>query len=136
MVPYWKHLFCLPDPVSYYNPLHIAVLRNRPNMVRLLVSHGADVEKRDRVRELSPPFVSVLSLYPSRSRIYIFFSSQIHESSPLDLASEESERLPCLLTLLDMGAYVNAGDKHSEFFFALIKTPQSDAHSLILTSPL
>ncbi|CAG05162.1 unnamed protein product, partial [Tetraodon nigroviridis] len=72
------------DPVSYYNPLHIAVLRNRPSMVRLLVSHGADVEKRDR----------------------------IHESSPLDLASEESERLPCLLTLLDMGARVNAEDKH------------------------
>lgn len=45
-----KHLFHPPDPVSYYNPLHVAVLRNRPNMVRLLVSHGADVEKRDRVR--------------------------------------------------------------------------------------
>uniref|UniRef100_A0A3B5JZH1 Ankyrin repeat and SOCS box containing 6 n=1 Tax=Takifugu rubripes TaxID=31033 RepID=A0A3B5JZH1_TAKRU len=73
------------DPVSYYNPLHVAVLRNRPTMVRLLVSHGADIEKRDR----------------------------IHESSPLDLASEESERLLCLLTLLDMGADVNAGDKHS-----------------------
>lgn len=43
----------LPDPVSYYNPLHIAVLRNRPNMVRLLVSHGADIEKRDRVRQLT-----------------------------------------------------------------------------------
>lgn len=74
------------DPVSYYNPLHIAVLRNRPNMVRLLVGHGADVEKRDR----------------------------IHESSPLDLASEESERLPCLLTLLDLGANVNARDKHGK----------------------
>ncbi|XP_047449081.1 ankyrin repeat and SOCS box protein 6 isoform X2 [Mugil cephalus] len=74
------------DPVSYYNPLHIAVLRNRPNMVRLLVGHGADVEKRDR----------------------------IHESSPLDLASEESERLPCLLTLLDLGADVNARDKHGK----------------------
>lgn len=74
------------DPVSYYNPLHIAVLRNRSNMVRLLVGHGADIEKRDR----------------------------IHESSPLDLASEESERLPCLLTLLDMGADVNARDKHGK----------------------
>ncbi|XP_017272606.1 ankyrin repeat and SOCS box protein 6 [Kryptolebias marmoratus] len=74
------------DPVSYYNPLHIAVLRNRPNMVRLLVGHGADVEKRDR----------------------------IHESSPLDLASEESERLPCLLALLDLGADVNARDKHGK----------------------
>lgn len=42
--------FHSPDPVSYYNPLHIAVLRNRPNMVRLLVGHGADIEKRDRVR--------------------------------------------------------------------------------------
>ncbi|CAG5920997.1 unnamed protein product [Menidia menidia] len=74
------------DPVSYYNPLHIAVLRNRPNMVRLLAGHGADIEKRDR----------------------------IHESSPLDLASEESERLPCLLTLLDLGADVNARDKHGK----------------------
>lgn len=74
------------DPVSYYNPLHIAVLRNRPNMVRLLVGHGADVEKRDR----------------------------IHESSPLDLASEESERLSCLLTLLDLGADVNASDKNGK----------------------
>ncbi|KAM3611374.1 uncharacterized protein V6R79_017418 [Siganus canaliculatus] len=74
------------DPVSYYNPLHIAVLRNRPHMVRLLVGHGADIEKRDR----------------------------IHESSPLDLASEESERLPCLLALLDMGADVNARDKHGK----------------------
>uniref|UniRef100_A0A3Q0SYC5 Ankyrin repeat and SOCS box containing 6 n=1 Tax=Amphilophus citrinellus TaxID=61819 RepID=A0A3Q0SYC5_AMPCI len=73
-------------PVSYYNPLHIAVLRNRPNMVRLLAGHGADIEKRDR----------------------------IHESSPLDLASEESERLPCLLTLLDLGADVNARDKHGK----------------------
>ncbi|KAF3696043.1 Ankyrin repeat and SOCS box protein 6 [Channa argus] len=74
------------DPVSYYNPLHIAVLRNKPNMVRLLVEHGADIEKRDR----------------------------IHESSPLDLASEESERLPCLLTLLDLGADVNARDKQGK----------------------
>lgn len=74
------------DPVSYYNPLHIAVLKNRPDMVKLLVSHGADIEKRDR----------------------------IHASSPLDLASEESERLPCLLTLLDLGADVNARDKHGK----------------------
>nr|XP_040052319.1 ankyrin repeat and SOCS box protein 6 [Gasterosteus aculeatus aculeatus]XP_040052320.1 ankyrin repeat and SOCS box protein 6 [Gasterosteus aculeatus aculeatus] len=74
------------DPVSYYNPLHVAVLRNRPSIVRLLVEHGASVEKRDR----------------------------IHESSPLDLASEESERLTCLLTLLDLGADVNAMDKHGK----------------------
>ncbi|KAM4615730.1 ankyrin repeat and SOCS box protein 6 isoform 2-T2 [Polymixia lowei] len=72
------------DPVSYYNPLHIAVLRNRPGMLSLLVGHGADIEKRDR----------------------------IHESSPLDLASEESERLPCMLALLDLGANVNASDKN------------------------
>ncbi|XP_034025652.1 ankyrin repeat and SOCS box protein 6 [Thalassophryne amazonica] len=74
------------DPVSYYNPLHVAVLRNRPNMVRLLVANGADIEKRDR----------------------------IHESSPLDLASEECERLPCLLTLLDLGADVNAKNRHGK----------------------
>lgn len=52
--------------------------------------------------------------------VCMFFSCQIHESSPLDLASEESERLPCLLTLLDMGAHVNAGDKHSRLFITLI----------------
>ncbi|XP_076010435.1 ankyrin repeat and SOCS box protein 6 isoform X2 [Genypterus blacodes] len=74
------------DPVSYYNPLHIAVLRSRPNMVRLLVGYGADIEKRDR----------------------------IHESSPLDLASEEADRLTCLLALLDLGADVNARDKHGK----------------------
>ncbi|XP_061842080.1 ankyrin repeat and SOCS box protein 6 [Nerophis lumbriciformis] len=74
------------DPVSYYNPLHIAVLRNRSNMVKLLVEHGADIEKRDR----------------------------IHESNPLDLASEESDRLPCLLMLLDLGANVNAWDKRGK----------------------
>lgn len=73
-------------PVSYYNPLHIAILRNRPNIVTQLVQHGADIEKRDR----------------------------IHESSPLDLASEESERLPCLLTLLDLGANVNSRDRHGK----------------------
>lgn len=50
------------DPVSYYNPLHVAVLRNRPTMVRLLVSHGADIEKRDRVRERLSS-VSLLSWY-------------------------------------------------------------------------
>lgn len=32
----------------------------------------------------------------------------------MDLASEESERLPCLLTLLDLGADVNARDKHGK----------------------
>ncbi|KAJ8285720.1 hypothetical protein GJAV_G00030150 [Gymnothorax javanicus] len=71
------------DPVSYYNPLHIAVLRNRPAMVQALVHHGANINKRDR----------------------------IHECSPLDLASEEVERLPCLRILLDLGASVNARDK-------------------------
>ncbi|CAN9513480.1 unnamed protein product [Ophioblennius macclurei] len=74
------------DPVSYYNPLHIAVLMNRPNVVTQLIEHGADIEKRDR----------------------------IHESSPLDLASEESERLPCLLALLDLGANVNSKDRHGK----------------------
>ncbi|XP_070310548.1 ankyrin repeat and SOCS box protein 6 isoform X3 [Odocoileus virginianus] len=72
------------DPVTYYTALHIAVLRNQPDMVELLVRHGADVNRRDR----------------------------IHESSPLDLASEEPERLPCLQRLLDLGADVNAADKH------------------------
>ncbi|KPP76880.1 hypothetical protein Z043_103743 [Scleropages formosus] len=74
------------DPVSYYNPLHIAVLRNQPRMVQALVRYGADINKRDR----------------------------IHESSPLDLAGEESERLPCLRVLLDLGADVNARDKNGK----------------------
>ncbi|XP_049630009.1 ankyrin repeat and SOCS box protein 6 [Suncus etruscus] len=74
------------DPVTYYTALHIAVLRNQPNMVELLVRHGADINRRDR----------------------------IHESSPLDLASEEPERLPCLQRLLDLGAAVNAADKHGK----------------------
>uniref|UniRef100_A0A7N6A3J0 SOCS box domain-containing protein n=1 Tax=Anabas testudineus TaxID=64144 RepID=A0A7N6A3J0_ANATE len=91
------------DPVSYYNPLHIAVLRNRPNMVRLLVEHGADIEKRDR----------------------------IHESSPLDLASEESERLPCLLTLLDLGADVNARDKQGADVNAVTESGETVESSLV-----
>ncbi|KAM9394222.1 ankyrin repeat and SOCS box protein 6 [Pholidichthys leucotaenia] len=74
------------DPVTYYSPLHIAVLRNRSNMVRLLVGLGANIEKRDRV----------------------------HQSSPLDLASEESEKMACLRTLLELGANVNARDAHGK----------------------
>lgn len=74
------------DPVTYYTALHIAVLRNQPVMVAILVDWGADVNKRDR----------------------------IHESSPLDLASEEPERLPCLQRLLQLGADVNAADKNGK----------------------
>ncbi|XP_039620363.1 ankyrin repeat and SOCS box protein 6 isoform X1 [Polypterus senegalus] len=74
------------DPVSYYNPLHNAVLRNQAVMVETLVRQGASINKRDR----------------------------IHESSPLDLASEETERLPCLRTLLDLGADVNAADRNGK----------------------
>ncbi|NWT17202.1 ASB6 protein, partial [Vireo altiloquus] len=74
------------DPVTYYTPLHIAVLHNQPDMVELLVQHGADINRRDR----------------------------IHESSPLDLASEEPERLPCLQRLLQLGADVNAADKNGK----------------------
>ncbi|KAG9463008.1 hypothetical protein GDO78_022624 [Eleutherodactylus coqui] len=43
------------DPVTYYTALHIAVLRNQPGMVELLVQNGADINKRDRVRQLPPP---------------------------------------------------------------------------------
>ncbi|NXC04888.1 ASB6 protein, partial [Orthonyx spaldingii] len=74
------------DPVTYYTPLHIAVLHNQPDMVELLVQRGADINRRDR----------------------------IHESSPLDLASEEPERLPCLQRLLQLGADVNAADKNGK----------------------
>ncbi|XP_069465327.1 ankyrin repeat and SOCS box protein 6 [Ambystoma mexicanum] len=74
------------DPVTYYTALHIAVLRNKPDMVELLVKRGADIDRRDR----------------------------IHESSPLDLASEETERLPCLQRLLALGADVNAADKNGK----------------------
>ncbi|XP_066112073.1 ankyrin repeat and SOCS box protein 6 isoform X2 [Saccopteryx bilineata] len=40
------------DPVTYYTALHIAVLRNQPDMVELLVRHGADINRRDRGRRL------------------------------------------------------------------------------------
>lgn len=43
-------VFLFSDPVTYYTPLHIAVLRNQPDMVELLVHHGADINRRDRVR--------------------------------------------------------------------------------------
>ncbi|GCC44921.1 hypothetical protein chiPu_0028905, partial [Chiloscyllium punctatum] len=39
------------DPVTYYTPLHVAVLHNQPDVVELLVRHGADINKRDRVRK-------------------------------------------------------------------------------------
>lgn len=39
----------LIDPVTYYTALHIAVLRNQPDMVELLVQRGADINRRDRV---------------------------------------------------------------------------------------
>ncbi|XP_077334565.1 ankyrin repeat and SOCS box protein 6 isoform X2 [Lithobates pipiens] len=81
-----KYHFTCTDPVTYYTALHIAVLRNQPDMVELLVQKAADINKRDR----------------------------IHESSPLDLASEEPERLPCLQRLLDLGADVNAADKNGK----------------------
>lgn len=42
-------VFLPSDPVTYYTPLHIAVLRNQPDMVELLVHHGADINRRDRV---------------------------------------------------------------------------------------
>ncbi|XP_039362188.1 ankyrin repeat and SOCS box protein 6 isoform X3 [Mauremys reevesii] len=74
------------NPITYYTALHIAVLRNQPDMVELLVRRGADINRRDR----------------------------IHESSPLDLASEEPERLPCLQRLLELGADVNAADKNGK----------------------
>ncbi|XP_029468933.1 ankyrin repeat and SOCS box protein 6 [Rhinatrema bivittatum] len=74
------------DPVTYYTALHIAVLRNQPDMVTLLVQHGADINRRDR----------------------------IHESSPLDLASEEPERLPCLQRLLELGADINSADRNGK----------------------
>lgn len=51
-----------------------------------------------------------LSSFPSQPGCACL--AQIHESSPLDLASEEPERLPCLQRLLDLGADVNAADKH------------------------
>lgn len=50
-----KHgVFLPPDPVTYYTPLHIAVLRNQPDVVELLVRHGADINRRDRVRTWLP----------------------------------------------------------------------------------
>lgn len=49
-----------------------------------------------------------LNIPPSPSPIVL----KIHESSPLDLASEEPERLPCLRRLLELGANINAADKH------------------------
>lgn len=108
----------LSDPVTYYTALHIAVLRNQPDMVELLVRHGADVNRRDRVRAGSGPLGSRDGAggreQPPRplGPLSCAFLAQIHESSPLDLASEEPERLPCLQRLLDLGADVNAADKH------------------------
>ncbi|KAG8509472.1 Ankyrin repeat and SOCS box protein 6 [Galemys pyrenaicus] len=104
---------CLPpDPVTYYTALHIAVLRSQPDMVELLVRHGADINRRDRVRAAAAGGVGgVGSTTPGPGQPTVPLA-QIHESSPLDLASEEPERLPCLQRLLELGADVNAADKH------------------------
>lgn len=106
------------DPVTYYTALHIAVLRNQPDMVELLVRHGADINRRDRVGAGSG-LLGGSGVGGGTSRLPdplgplgSAFLAQIHESSPLDLASEEPERLPCLQRLLDLGADVNAADKH------------------------
>ncbi|XP_051893342.1 ankyrin repeat and SOCS box protein 6 [Pristis pectinata] len=92
------------DPVTYYSALHVAVLRNQPDMVELLVQHGADINKRDRV----------------------------HNSSPLDLASEEVERLPCLQRLLDLGANVNGVDRtgKSALLHALASSDGVQVHNI------
>ncbi|XP_063070709.1 ankyrin repeat and SOCS box protein 6-like, partial [Engraulis encrasicolus] len=74
------------DPVSYYSSLHMAVMGVHPHMVELLVQHGADINRRDRV----------------------------HESSALDLAAEDCGRLPCVKTLLQLGADVNACDDNGK----------------------
>lgn len=104
------------DPVTYYTALHIAVLRNQPDMVELLVRHGADINRRDRVSQLQPALRGRGGGREQPPRLPgqpgCAFLAQIHESSPLDLASEEPERLPCLQRLLDLGADVNAADKH------------------------
>ncbi|XP_076425097.1 ankyrin repeat and SOCS box protein 6 isoform X2 [Peromyscus maniculatus bairdii] len=58
------------DPVTYYTALHIAVLRNQPDMVELLVRHGADINRRDRVRRsctLWPAATVCRSITPTTS---------------------------------------------------------------------
>ncbi|KAF2984724.1 hypothetical protein EK904_013652 [Melospiza melodia maxima] len=88
------------DPVTYYTPLHMAVLRNQPDAVELLVQHGADINRRDR----------------------------IHESSPLDLASEEPERsdsgqihnTDSIRLLLEGGADVTAATKDGDTVFTYV----------------
>lgn len=168
----------------------MAVLRNQPDVLELLVHHGADINRRDRVQlhclgtaRLSPchslswsgvwgqpscfpppgphhvllplgtslcPLSVVLcccgrrssclwlspcfgamcgkrlerhsqdkapAVTPCRHSLFNTYQCfltvlQIHESSPLDLASEEPERLPCLRRLLQLGANVNAADKN------------------------
>uniref|UniRef100_A0A8C5E1N1 SOCS box domain-containing protein n=1 Tax=Gouania willdenowi TaxID=441366 RepID=A0A8C5E1N1_GOUWI len=100
------------DPVCYCNPLHIAVLRNRQDIVRLLVKHGANIEKRERV----------------------------HESSPLDHASEDSERvaLPADLTGAGVvysseGADVNAATVDGDMVELPLVLLVEDALQLLLT---
>ncbi|XP_038638447.1 ankyrin repeat and SOCS box protein 6 [Scyliorhinus canicula] len=55
------------DPVTYYTALHVAVLRNQPDVVELLVRHGADINKRDRVRKALGTALNSILNYPSTS---------------------------------------------------------------------
>lgn len=50
----------------------------------------------------------------------------------MDLASEESERLPCLLTLLDLGANVNARDKQGTYMLLSLTLKYRLNHLFIL----
>ncbi|NXU80974.1 ASB6 protein, partial [Oreotrochilus melanogaster] len=81
------------DPVTYYTPLHIAVLRNQPEMVEFLVHHGADINRRDRVGAQGQ----------GQGRL-----------SPLGILGALAVCFFPLVTSLQLGADVNAADKNGK----------------------
>ncbi|EHA99931.1 Ankyrin repeat and SOCS box protein 6 [Heterocephalus glaber] len=95
------------DPVTYYTALHIAVLRNQPDMVELLVRHGADINRRDRGRQLS------LSLPLSSGKTALLHA--LASSDGVQVHNTDNIRL-----LLEGGADVKATTKDGDTVFTCI----------------
>ncbi|XP_027658215.2 ankyrin repeat and SOCS box protein 6 isoform X3 [Falco cherrug] len=109
------------DPVTYYTPLHIAVLRNQLDMVELLVNHGADINRRDRERQrCCMPWPAVMVSRSTTLRVSVSCWKELllaHGANPSECPAPESlthlcfksfkRHFPLLRFLLESGAAYN-----------------------------